>query len=290
MSKFSGPELVKKLNSILSSYEEITFAYLFGSFAKGYGGENSDIDIGVYYNPENEPYDFEDEVSFPSEDDIWRAVEYGTGKETDMVVLNRSPATVCAAVLHEGTCLFIRNREIFLDFFLRATVQAEDFREFERDYAAIKKRSLSLNEIDRNRLVRIVDFCAAEIEDVKNLTDLSKKQYIQNSTDRRNIERLIENLVNSSIDIAKIILASEKKHIPQTYRETVENLGMVEGFNSDIMKRLASHTKLRNILAHEYLDIKFIHITGFLEHTDDDYLYLINTVSAYLQNQLLENE
>jgi len=41
------------------------------------------------------------------------------------------------------------------------------------------------------------------------------------------VERWIENLVNASTDIAKILLASSKQVAPQTYRETLLHLSVI---------------------------------------------------------------
>lgn len=276
---------VKTLTDILLQYGEIAFAYLFGSYVKGTVGEDSDLDVAIYFTPRSKPFDLEDEYYFESEDDIWSAVEKKTGLETDLIVLNRSPATVCAAVLLEGKSLFIRDRYVHWDFFLRATTLAEEFRSFEREFVEIKNRSLSLSEIDKNRLIRIKDFLTGELEDCKKINTVTKQEYFQDSIKRRNIERLIENLVNCSIDIAKIILSSEKKQVPQTYRETVENLGLIEEFDTDILKRLSAHVKLRNILAHEYLDIKYKRVKDFLTTAIEDYTYMINVATGYIERQ-----
>jgi uncharacterized protein YutE (UPF0331/DUF86 family) len=54
------------------------------------------------------------------------------------------------------------------------------------------------------------------------------------------------------------------KGIPQTYRETL--LRFTIGFlEEDTAKRFSQFAELRNILAHEYLDIKWNKITKFIE-------------------------
>ena len=72
-------------------------------------------------------------------------------------------------------------------------------------------------------------------------------------------------MVNSSIDMAKIILASEKKQIPETYRSIIYNLGTVDGFDQTIATSLSSFSKMRNLLAHEYLDIRFAQIEKIIK-------------------------
>jgi hypothetical protein len=42
------------------------------------------------------------------------------------------------------------------------------------------------------------------------------------------MERWVENLVNASIDIGKIVVAAEMLPLPHTYRETMETLAAVQ--------------------------------------------------------------
>jgi len=44
-------EILKKLSQALETEADITFAYLFGSIAKGRSGPLSDVDVAVYFYP-----------------------------------------------------------------------------------------------------------------------------------------------------------------------------------------------------------------------------------------------
>jgi uncharacterized protein YutE (UPF0331/DUF86 family) len=96
------------------------------------------------------------------------------------------------------------------------------------------------------------------------------------------IERWVENLVNCSIDIAKILLASEKKATPDTYREMLKNLALLPGFDEQIALKLSSFSKLRNILAHEYLDIRFNQIEKFLNEFEPAFMALLDFTRKFL--------
>jgi uncharacterized protein YutE (UPF0331/DUF86 family) len=77
----------------------------------------------------------------------------------------------------------------------------------------------------------------------------------------------VENLVMASLDIAKIILASEKKEAPQTYRETLRALGEFY-FDTSFAQTLSSFAEFRNIIAHEYLDIRWDRIKNFIKESE----------------------
>ncbi len=159
---------------------------------------------------------------------------------------------------------------------------AEYFREFVRDFWAIKQRSMSLTEDDKERLARVADFLETEVRYYSEFAGITQDSYESNAALKRNVERWAENIVNSSIDIAKILLASRKKRMPQTYRDVLRELSLIEGFSKGAADKLAQFAKLRNILAHEYLDIRFAHIKMFIDDSEAAYKKLLDFVKVLL--------
>jgi len=62
---------------------------------------------------------------------------------------------------------------------------------------------------DRECLIRYIDFMESELSDFPRFSKVNWKIYSENRDLRRNLERWIENIVNCSIDIAKVILIIE---------------------------------------------------------------------------------
>ena len=89
-------EKQEELSVYFFSREEILSAFLFGSAVKGDAGSDSDIDIAVYFFPLKNRLDLEEENVFNEEDTIWNDLEGITGREVDLVVLNRASSTICA--------------------------------------------------------------------------------------------------------------------------------------------------------------------------------------------------
>ena len=283
--KEAEDQIIEQLKQYFSSRKEIAFAFLFGSAAKGTAGLDSDIDIAAYFCPLQDGFDLEEDVSFREEDEVWSDLERITGKEVDFIVLNRASSTIASAVYLEGIPIIIRNHSLFWKHYLTSTDLAEEYRTFIKEYIAVKSRSGSLSAIDRDRLIRILDFFETELMDVASFKDINKGKYLEESAFRRNIERWIENLVNASIDIAKIIVASRKQPVPQTYREILLRLGTVQEFSETMAMQLSGFTKLRNILAHEYLDIKYPHIERFVKEAPAVYKDLLNSTSKFLDKE-----
>jgi hypothetical protein len=79
------------------------------------------------------------------------------------------------------------------------------------------KEDVELLPEDRERLIRYVDFMESELSDFSKFLKIDWKTFSKDRDTRRNLERWIENIVNSSMDIAKVILALEDRGIPPQY-------------------------------------------------------------------------
>jgi uncharacterized protein YutE (UPF0331/DUF86 family) len=125
-----------------------------------------------------------------------------------------------------------------------------------------------LSPSDRLFIMKRVDFIQAELEDLAEYLPLNFSGY---STDRklqRNLERLAENIANALIDLSKIILSNTTQAIPDTYRDIILKAGELESLDPDHASKIADIARLRNILAHQYLDIKWDALKFFIAEAD----------------------
>ena len=121
-------------------------------------------------------------------------------------------------------------------------------------------------------------FLDAEFNDIARYRAFSQLDYQSDRAKKREVERWVENMINALIDIAKIIIASEKQPLPETYRETVLRLGSLSYLSEQSAEQLALFTKLRNILAHEYLDLRWREISAFIAQAEPPMRELIESV------------
>ena len=138
----------------------------------------------------------------------------------------------------------------------------------------------------KDRLVRHLNFLEEEIKDYAQFKSLSREEYLTNRDKRRNVERWIENIINSTVDISRVILAAEGIVIPDTYRRIVAMISAVNGLETVEAERLSNWIRLRNIVAHEYLDIKWNSISRFVNETDLLYKNFIEIIKQYVKNKI----
>ena len=126
------------------------------------------------------------------------------------------------------------------------------------------------------RLIKHENFLKNELADKELYLSVDYSEYLKNRRFRRELERWAENILVSIIDISKIILTLEQVEIPDTYRKIVENIQVVPDFKN-ISKEIGRFIPLRNIIVHEYLDIKWPRIENFLKSIDilDDFIKIL---------------
>lgn len=124
-------DMLKILEEYFSKRNDIAFAFLYGSQAKGNATRLSDVDVAVYFYPkQRHPIEFEEkEYYHDNENTIWGELEILLKKEVELLVLNRAPSIISASALR-GIPIIINDWDLYLDFMLIITDLADDFAEF----------------------------------------------------------------------------------------------------------------------------------------------------------------
>jgi len=140
------------------------------------------------------------------------------------------------------------------------------------------------------RLLRHVEFLAEELKYYQKFRQLTWEDYRTDDDKRRSIERWVENIINSSVDISKLILSLEEIRQPDNYKEIVQSISLVKDLGMDRADELSAWVKFRNIVAHEYLDIRWSSIKRFASETEALYAGFLDKVKKYLEKKIAESE
>jgi predicted nucleotidyltransferase len=134
-----GNKLVGILKGYFEKRDDILMAFLFGSYAKATPHRESDVDIAIYFRPKSNFLEWEEfDVEYDSENEIWLDMERISGRNVDLIVLNRARSSIANSAIN-GLPIIIKDRGLYLDFMLRVTAETEDFRETVEDYWRIKQ-------------------------------------------------------------------------------------------------------------------------------------------------------
>lgn len=256
-------EELKRLQDYFDKIPSVILAFLFGSRAGNFYRKSSDWDIGIYVRSE-ERLELETEIDYPEEWKIWSdLIDILKTDNVDLVILNRAGPPLVYDVLRKGLPIVVKDRGLYLDLLCKTSYEAMDWWEFVEEYYRISERASSIPPAERARILRYLKFLESEFSELDKIKAISWEDYLNDSFKRKVIERWIENIVMAMLDIAKIILASDKKQIPETYKEILKNFGIFY-FNQDFGEKIAWFAIMRNIIVHEYLDIRWKRIKKFL--------------------------
>lgn len=256
---------IEKLKEYFKKENNVVLAFVFGSRAKDRESRISDWDIAVYLKS-GKYGELESETEkYPAEDKIRSdMIDILETDDVDTLVLNRARPQLVFNVLNSGIPLAIKDRRLYLKILLKTHYDSVDFPNFIYDFWLIRERSRSLSEEDRATLIEHLVFLENEFKDFGPFQKLAWKEYKDDHDRRRSLERLIENLIMASLDISKIILSSEKKEVPATYKDTLKTFGAIY-FDSYFAEEFSKFAEFRNIVAHEYLDIRWNRIQIFMK-------------------------
>jgi|APFre7841882590_1041340.scaffolds.fasta_scaffold70873_2 predicted nucleotidyltransferase len=111
--------IAQKIKALLSSHQNIVFAYIFGSFV--YEKLFRDIDMAFFIRTK---------PSFKLESDLSFALSDAAGYDVEMKALNNAPLSFQMKVLKEGKLLFSRDEKERTDFIERISYRYREFTHF----------------------------------------------------------------------------------------------------------------------------------------------------------------
>lgn len=119
-------EIIKTLQDVLGAREEIIFAYLFGSVAKGINNKLSDVDVAVYVNKNAMPVS----GSFGYKSELLAETENVLNQKVDIVILNEIPLFLAYNILKNGQLILCHNISERVNFHFRVMRDYLDFQPF----------------------------------------------------------------------------------------------------------------------------------------------------------------
>lgn len=140
-----------------------------------------------------------------------------------------------------------------------------------------------LEKAQKESIIRRLSFIQVEMEDLKDFQGMDYSTYQQDRVKRRNVERIAENVSNAMIDIGKVLLSGEKVEVPGTYREVFARLHEIGLISEELARQLGELSRSRNILAHQYLDIKWETIHKFITEAPEAVQSFQQMVHEFLQ-------
>ena len=117
------PVDLERLKDYFERLEDVSFAYLFGSYARGQAGPLSDIDVAVHLKGSSDKSRcYERRLTLIG--DLMGVLETN---EVDVVILNETPPALNYRVFRDGVLLACQDRQTRIEFQARTVSEYLDF-------------------------------------------------------------------------------------------------------------------------------------------------------------------
>ena len=109
---------------------------------------------------------------------------------------------------------------------------------------------------DKNRVLLRVNFIIQQLSYLKEYEFISFENYQNNFEKKATIERTLELMIQAAIDINRHLITKKLRlPFPETAKQSFLQLQQENILTEALAKQLAKSAGLRNILAHEYLEL-----------------------------------
>ena len=114
-------DIIRKCKNILIEYENITFAYIFGSYAQGKVRVDSDIDIAIY---------LEKRIDIETYLEIKMHLLETCKREIDLIILNDATPLLKYEIYKNNILLFSRDRTIETSYKVKILFEYNDIKRY----------------------------------------------------------------------------------------------------------------------------------------------------------------
>jgi len=127
-------------------------------------------------------------------------------------------------------------------------------------------RREDLHQTDRSKLIPHIEYLEKELSFFESYKkEIDWKVYQSQRSKRLEVERWIECIINAILDVSKMFLTIREEEIPETSREVLFRIGSHIYNKEEEAEALSELARIRNTLAHRYLDIRWQDIKRFFQ-------------------------
>lgn len=142
--------------------------------------------------------------------------------------------------------------------------------------------------VDKSLILRKLSALDEYLKQIKEYAKISLKDYAADWKIQRIVERTLQMMIETCLDVAGHIISDEKLRVPETYadmfRILVQN-GILKESRREAFEKMA---KFRNIIVHDYEKIDAGIVISVLQKNLNDFKGYKEDIIAYLKTKTTE--
>lgn len=136
--------------------------------------------------------------------------------------------------------------------------------------------------VDKNVVLRKLSELEIYVAQVKEFSNITLEQYKADWKPQRIIERTLQMIIETCVDIANHIISDSNMRPPKTYADTFRVLSENGILAANLFTVLEKMAKFRNIVVHQYEEVDAEIVIVILEKHLGDFEEFKKTILAYL--------
>ena len=137
--------------------------------------------------------------------------------------------------------------------------------------------------VDRTLILRKLSALEEYLEQITEYRTISIEQYANDWKNQRIIERTLQMMVETCIDIAGHIISDMKYRIPTSYADSFSVLAENGIVDNNLSQSLEKMAKFRNVVVHDYDRVDEEIVIGILRKNLDDFVKFKEAVVSFLK-------
>lgn len=121
--------------------------------------------------------------------------------------------------------------------------------------------------------------------ELRSKQELSEETFLEDVTERRAVERMFENAIQSCVDLAKHVASDDFDFDGERSKAAVDVLAREEVLDAETANTLIDAVGFRNVLAHEYGTVKPERVYTYLQEELSLYEAYSRQVAAWYEAQ-----
>lgn len=142
--------------------------------------------------------------------------------------------------------------------------------------------------IDKKLIYRKINLIAKDLQRLKPISLLSRKEYFKKIEYEILTERYLERIITRMIDINYHLIVEAGNPPPKDYFSSFVELGKMKVLSYDFSRKLAQYAGLRNRLVHEYNELDEKKVYQALKNSIKDIPKYLKSVEGSIEKNKLK--
>lgn len=139
--------------------------------------------------------------------------------------------------------------------------------------------------VDETLILRKLTELEQYTSQIASLKTISVKKYREDWKSQRIIERTLQMMIETCVDIAGHIISDEEYRIPESYADSFRVLSENKIIDAELCQTMEQISKFRNVIVHHYDRVDAEIVVGILKNKITDFSRYKDAIVVFLKKQ-----